>query len=351
MTRLIVYIDSEQKVSAYRIKEDGSYSISFNGNEYESELSVFAETVMEELRATPLSKMEPRGGISVLLVSNGATNETIRKIMELLLHDDNEEGMLNVNIQELNVIEAKYFLPLVGNPESPSAKDFEALYLLENNSFIKQREYDELKSNNSKLKDEISSYKEKLKILNETNTELTEFKDFIIKKVENRLSNLMQSGTLCKIDFKNDAEKSDIKFSAKQNQIAVVNNMQKEGTVVSKNSIIARYQIIDEKFDQKNSLDKLQKIASATRYVPGVIGLAGIIEADVITSKIKDEQQIFNVYAKESGRIFYIINNNEMVCDGTVIAIIGKETWTKEDALSFLKQSQNTKKKGKECIT
>lgn len=346
MTRLIVYIDSEQKVSAYRIKEDGSYSISFNGNEYESELSVFAETVMEELRATPLSKMEPRGGISVLLVSNGATNETIRKIMELLLHDDNEEGMLNVNIQELNVIEAKYFLPLVGNPESPSAKDFEALYLLENNSFIKQREYDELKSNNSKLKDEISSYKEKLKILNETNTELTEFKDFIIKKVENRLSNLMQSGTLCKIDFKNDAVKSDIKFSAKQNQIAVVNNMQKEGTVVPKNSIIARYQIIDEKFDQKNSLDKLQKIASAARSVPGVIGLAGIIGADVITSKIKDEQQIFNVYAKESGRIFYIINNNEMVCDGTVIAIIGKETWTKEDALSFLKQSQNTKKKG-----
>lgn len=346
MTRLIVYIDSEQKVSAYRIKEDGSYSISFNGNEYESELSVFAETVMEELRATPLSKMEPRGGISVLLVSNGATNETIRKIMELLLHDDNEEGMLNVNIQELNVIEAKYFLPLVGNPESPSAKDFEALYLLENNSFIKQREYDELKSNNSKLMDEISSYKEKLKILNETNTELTEFKDFIIKKVESRLSNLMQSGTLCKIDFKNDAEKSDIKFSAKQNQIAVVNNMQKEGTVVSKNSIIARYQIIDEKFDQKNSLDNLQKIASAARYVPGVIGLAGIIGADVITSKIKDEQQIFNVYAKESGRIFYIINNNEMVCDGTVIAIIGKETWTKEDALSFLKQSQNTKKKG-----
>ena len=47
MTKLIIYVNAEQNASAYRIEEDNSYSISFNGNEYESDLETIHNDVIK----------------------------------------------------------------------------------------------------------------------------------------------------------------------------------------------------------------------------------------------------------------------------------------------------------------
>ncbi len=338
MTRLIIYINSEQKASAYRVEENNSSSISFYGNDYESDFSQFCKIVMEELRVNSLNEIEKKGGISVLIVSNGAANEKIRELIWNFLHDENEEGVLNVNIQELNVIEAKYILPLIGNPAEPCAEDFKKLFSLENSSFVKQNDFDDLKASNLKLMDEISEYKNKYdKMLND-NSE----KDLIIKKTESLLSEFMQFGGLCKIDFKNDLRMSDIEMTLNQN--VVINILKKEGSIVTKNTIIASYQIIKvPTYQKKNGIKKITDAAMAGAHLGGVIGVAVGVGVGVANYHDKrNEYQIVNIYAKETGKIFYTKNNNETVQNGDIIAIIGKETWSREDADFFLKKATKT---------
>ena len=131
MAQLIVYINSEQKASAYY---NNSY-LSFHGARYDANLTDFSEIVQEELDH---SVGEKRDEISVLIVSNGATNETVRTVISNLLNTENKEGILNVNFQELNVIEAKYFLPMLGNPETPEAEDFARFFEFKNSlRFVK----------------------------------------------------------------------------------------------------------------------------------------------------------------------------------------------------------------------
>ena len=310
MTKLIIYITSEQTASAYRIEEDNSYSISFNGNEYESDLSIFTETVMEELRATPLSKMESRGGISVLVVSNGAANETIRSIMELLFHDDNEDGMLNVNIQELNVIEAKYFLPLIGNPEAPSAKDFANIFSIETSSFVQQKELDDLKSDNSRMIKKIKEYEDNFGKLNNELSELKEFKKATIKKEESRKKSQEKeeelSSSIYKIDFAKDAKNSGVVLSIPKGGEVLFHKRYKNGDIVSPGSTIAYY---------------------------------------VANFRFASEE--ITITAKKSGRIYYMVNDNSNVKNGDIIAVIGENTWTKDDAIFFLKQNQNSESEKK----
>ncbi len=322
MTRLIIYIDSEQKASAYRIEDDNSYSISFNGNEYESDLADFATTVMEELRATPLSKMGSRGGISVLLVSNGATNDTIRKIMELLFHDDNEEGMLNVNIQELNVIEARYFLSLIGNPESPSAKDFAQFFEIAQKSMVNAHELEELKSKLTELQGELENKNSEI-------CELQKFKELVTKKVgekkfaqqtekkndeiNNRAGDLNR---LCRINFLMDCKEDknrliqpnieDIKNSKKYGLI--FHRLKKDQSIIKRNSCIGTYKI---------------NISSAPFL--SWINLQAVGE---IPKKTKSE-----------GKLFYVVENDFEVKEGDVVAVIGDEDWTIKDVVECLKRN------------
>ena len=298
MTKLIIYIDSEQKTSAYRIEEENSYLISFNGNEYESDLENFATTVMEELRAKPLSKLESRGGISVLIVSNGATNETIRKIMVLLFHDDKENGILNVNIQELNVIEAKYFLPLIGNPEAPSAKDFESIYSIANSS-VQQKELDDLKSHNSQLMKEIEEYKENLDKINTELIELRKIKNEVISRKTAQEKEEKLSESIYKIDFAKDAENSGVTFE--------FHKKFNSGKTVSVGETIASYSL--------NSLNYLSMI---------------------------NRNNEISITAKKGGKLYYMVDNNSSIKNGEVIAVIGEKTWTEDDARHFLKQIQNS---------
>lgn len=321
MTRLIIYIDSEQKASAYRIEEDNSYSISFNGNEYESDLPTFAEIVRDELRATPLSKMESRGGISVLLVSNGAANESIRKIMELLFHDENEEGMLNVNIQELNVIEARYFLSLIGIPESPSAKDFAQFFEIEKKSLVNAQELEELKSKLTELQGDLENKTSEI-------SELQSFKELVLRAIEKKREKqtikadaeinkkIDDSNRICKINFLMDCKEDknlliqpnseDIKNSKKYGLI--FHWLKKDQSIIKGNSRIGTYKI-DTSPVSFLDIYKLQRIGE-------------------ISKKTKRE-----------GKLFYVVNNDSKVKEGDVVAVIGAEDWTTKDVVECLKRN------------
>ena len=297
MTKLIIYVNSEQNASAYRIEEDNSYSISFNGNEYESDLSTFAETVMEELRATPLSKMESRGGISVLLVSNGATNETIRRIMELLFHDDNEDGMLNVNIQELNVIEAKYFLPFIENPESPSSKDFIQFFDIENKVVADSNEIQEL-SKSIELKDKEIQ-------------DLSQFKEDVTKAIEKKLEerkalleNRKMQDCIHKIDFIHDTQwNDDIKFSPHHSEKVHFHRKMENGDKVSYGQIIGVY-------DQSS-----YAIPVGYKYINSASGRL--------------------LMAKTNGYLYYLVDDNKAVSHGEIVAVIGNFN-SLEEAAGFV---------------
>ena len=322
MTKLIIYVNSEQNASAYRIEEDNSYSISFNGNEYESDLLAFAEILMEELRATPLSKMESRGGIAVLMVSNGATNETIRKIMELLFHDDNEDGLLNVNIHELNVIEAKYFLSLIGNSESPSAKDFAQFFEIEKKSMVNAQALEELKSKLTKLQGELDNKNSEI-------SELQKFRESVIKEREKEIKKqtikakdeikkkIDDSNRICKINFRMDCKetkriysvpdvKGDIKFN--------FSKISEEGTMIKKGTSIGLYAIA--------SLPAL--------LTSGILNSLSLALSNLPPIDKK---------AKRSGKLFYVVNDMDVVGEGDVVAVIGDEDWTTKDVVECLKRN------------
>jgi len=323
MTKLIIYIDSEQNASAYRIEEDNSYSISFNGNEYESDLENFAETVMEELRAKPLSKLESRGGISVLIVSNGATNETIRRITELLFHDGNEEGLLNVNIQELNVIEAKYFLPIIENPEFPSAKDFA--------QFFKIKDIVQTYSNKTQeLETKVSKLTESIELKDKELQELTQFKEKVTKAIEKKLENQTikknaeinnragDLNRLCRINFLMDCEEDknliikpsveDIKNSKKH--AFIFHWLKKDQSIIKDNSRIGTY-----KMDMPSV--PYYKIKEMLSFI------------EISISKT----------TKCEGKIFYVVDNDSKVNEGDVVAVIGDEDWTSKDVVEYLKRN------------
>ena len=100
--------------------------------------------------------------------------------MELLFHDDNEDGLLNVNIHELNVIEAKYFLSLIGNSESPSAKDFAQFFEIEKKSMVNAQALEELKSKLTKLQGELDNKNSEI-------SELQKFRESVIKERETEI--------------------------------------------------------------------------------------------------------------------------------------------------------------------
>ena len=328
MTKLIIYVNSEQNASAYRIEEDNSYSISFNGNEYESDLLAFAEIVMEELRATPLSKMESRGGIAVLIVSNEATNETIRKIMELLFHDDNEDGLLNVNIHELNVIEAKYFLSLIGNSESPSAKDFAQFFEIEKKSMVNAQALEELKSKLTKLQGELDNKNSEI-------SELQKFRESVIKEREKEIKKqtikakdeikkkIDNSNRICKINFRMDCKETkridsvpDVKGDIKFNFLKYSEKGTKieEGTMIEKDTCIGLYAIASLPASFTSGF--LNSVSLALRNLPPI-----------------------NKNAKRSGKLFYVVNDMDVVEEGDVVAVIGDEDWTTKDVVECLKRN------------
>lgn len=281
MTQLIVYINSEQKASAYY---DDCY-VSFHGTEYESDLTEFAQILKDELRADPLSEI--KDGISILIVSNGGTNKTVRTVINNLLHTDtNEEELLNVDVKELNVIEAKYFLQLLGNPQNPEAKDFAKYFELENNISGKSQEIEELKTEISNLKKELDDKNSMIK-------ELQDFKNSIKNENEKKIAKLKQKVKnyyLCSVDFCNDRQwKKKSYFSAFASSRVYFHSLCNDGAFVKTDADIALY--------------------NGTTYEE----LGQTIEP-CVAQVIK---------TRNSGKIYYLVEDNQPISDKQPVAIVG----------------------------
>lgn len=314
MAQLIVYINSEQKASAYYIN---SY-LSFHGARYDANLTDFSEIVQEELDH---SVGEKRDEISVLIVSNGATNETVRTVISNLLNTENEEGILNVNFQELNVIEAKYFLPMLGNPETPEAEDFARFFEFKNSYSEKLQELENLTS-------EVSTLKKTIEEKDSEISELQSFKELVLRAIEKKREKqtikadseinkkIDNSNRICKINFGMDCKEDknrliqpnieDIKNSKKYGLI--FHRLKKDQSIIKGNSCIGTYKI---------------NISSVPIF--NIIKMQAFGEIPKKT--------------KRDGKIFYVVENGFEVKEGDVVAVIGDEDWTTKDVVECLKRN------------
>lgn len=305
MAQLIVYINSEQKASAYY---NNSY-LSFHGARYDANLTEFSEIVQEELDH---SVGEKRDEISVLIVSNGATNEAVRTVTSNLLHSETEDGILNVDFQELNVIEAKYFLPMLGNPEIPEAEDFARFFEFKNSYSEKLQKLDVLTS-------EVSTLKKTIEEKDSEINELQSFKEFVIKAIEKRLEKQTvktkeevnktdDSNRICRINLKLDCRKSKlVQPNLKLFKKYIFHRQYSDQVFLNCDAVIGTY-IADNK-----SLDYM-----ARKFV--------------FTYEIAKK-------SKRDGKIFYVVKDKAHVEDGDVVAVIGDEDWTTKDVVECLKRN------------
>lgn len=310
MTQLIVYINSEQKASAYY---DKSY-VSFHGARYEANPTEFAKILKKELRVNTLS--EVKDGISVLIVSDGATNKTVRTVISNLLHtDDDDEEILNVDIQELNVIESKYILQLLGDPVTPEAEDFAQFFEIEKKSLVNAQELEEFKSKLTELQGELENKTSEI-------NELQSFKELVLRAIEKKREKqtikaeaeinkeIDDSNRICKINFRIDCkETKDIIVTPdpKDYKNAIFHRLHKDQVFLNRNSVIGTYKA------DKGNLPFL--------YMIGV--------SDLKISK----------KTKRDGKVFYVVANDSKVKEGDVVAVIGDEDWTIKDVVECLKRN------------
>ncbi len=314
MTQLIVYINSEQKAAAYY---DKSY-VSFHGARYEANPTEFAKILKKELRVNTLS--EVKDGISVLIVSDGATNKTVRTVISNLLHTDEDmdedAAILNVDIQEINIIESKYILQLLGNPESPEAEDFAQFFEIEKKSLVNAQELEELKSKLTELQGELENKNSEI-------SELQSFKESVIKEKEKEIEKqtikakdeinkkIDDSNRICKINIRMDCKETEhIVVQPDPEIIKIVKSvrfhrLKKDQIFLTSNTVIGTYN------------------AAGTQLflAPYFMGLE-------ISKK-----------TKRDGKVFYVVEDDSSVRDGAVVAVIGDEDWTTKDVVECLKRN------------
>ena len=314
MTQLIVYINSEQKASAYY---DNSY-VSFHGARYDANLTEFAKILKKELRVNTLS--EVKDGISVLIVSDGATNKTVRTVISNLLHTDEDmdedAAILNVDIQEINVIESKYILQLLGNPESPEAEDFAQFFEIEKKSLVNAQELEELKSKLTELQGELENKNSEI-------SELQSFKESVIKEKEKELEKQTikaKDEINKKIDDSNRICKINIRMDCKETENIFVQPDPK------KIKLIKSFRFHRLKKDQ---------IFLTSNTVIGTYNAAG---AQVLQAAYFMGLEI-SIKTKRDGKVFYVVEDYSSVGNGAVVAVIGDEDWTTKDVVECLKRN------------
>lgn len=309
MTQLIVYINSEQKAAAYY---DKSY-VSFHGARYEANPTEFAKILKKELRVNTLS--EVKDGISLLIVSDGATNETVRTIISNLLHTDDEDGILNVDIQEINVIESKYILQLLGNPERPEAENFVQFFEIAQKAIVNAQELEELKLKLSELQSELENKTSEI-------SELQSFKELVERAIEKKREKqtikaeaeinkkIDDSNRICKINIRMDCKETEtIIVQPEPNSFKTVrfHRLKKDQSFLNSNTVIGTY---------KADLE----------------GMPFLSYIDISGYQISKK-------SKRDGKVFYMVENDSIVKEGDVVAVIGDEDWTTKDVVECLKRN------------
>lgn len=304
--RAIIFI-TKDTLQTFKVVDEKYEALNSKGLSYinynsESDLAEYADILKTKYNIDDFSEIN----ISFSIINVGAEDKYIDSLKSLL---DGAEKIDVNNIEKL--------IPLVlaskGEIKTNTAlqEDYEvALKKIEQledekKELIEQSEkqadeIDNLISQTDSLKSEIDSVK-KEKIKTET----------LEKQKQEKEKELSKS--IYKIDFLKNAEESGIVLSIPNGQTVTFNKKFNNGDMVSQGSVIATY---------------------SPTNTPIALRFGNSI----------------SITALKTGRIYYMVNNNATVKNGDVIAVIGETNWTKDDAISFLKESSEPEiQKKNEC--
>ena len=304
--RAIIFI-TKDTLQTFKVVDEKYEALNSKGLSYinynsESDLAEYADILKTKYNIDDFSEIN----ISFSIINVGAEDKYIDSLKELL---DGAERIDVNNIEKL--------IPLVlaskGEIKTNTAlqEDYEEARKRieqledEKNKLIEDSkkqtdEIDNLVSQIASLKDEIESIKN-------AKIEAEKLEEQKLEK-ERELSK-----SIYKIDFLKNAEEYGIVFSIPKEQTVTFNKKFKNGDKVSQGSVIAYYK--------------------DNRYTNSFVYGNGI-----------------PIIALKAGTIYYMVNDNAKVKNGDVIAVIGEENWTKDDAIHFLKQSSKSEtQKKNEC--
>lgn len=293
--RAIIFITKDTlqtfKVIDEKYEALNSKGISYINYSSEADIEEYAETLKSKYNIDDFSEIE----IVFSIINLGAEEKYLDKLKALL--DGTEKIEVN-NVEKL--------IPLImaskGEIKTNTALQEEYEIALQKLERL-ENEKNELIEFNEKLNDKIEELNKEVESLeNKIESEKERQKKESQLKEQKKLEEEKLSESIYKIDFVKDAENSGVVLSIPKGKKVTFHKKFTNGDVVSKGALIATYY-------------------ASQRWT------------------FSDE---INIVSKKSGRIYYMVNDNSDVKNGDIIAVIGEKTWTKDDAIFFLKQKQNS---------
>ena len=300
--RAIIFI-TKDTLQTFKVVDEKYEALNSKGLSYinynsESDLAEYTDILKTKYNIDDFSEIK----ISFSIINVGAEDKYIDSLKSLL------EGAEKIDVNNIEKL-----IPLVlaskGEIKTNTAlqEDYEsALKRIEQ----VENENNKLKESNEKQADEINnliSQSDSLK------NEIESIKNEKVREEQLERKKLEKerelSKSIYKIDFLQDAEESGIVLSIPKGQTVTFNKKFKNGDIVSQGSVIATYY-------------------KGSRYSSGEISITAL----------------------KAGRIYYMVNDNANVKNGDVIAVIGEKNWTKDDAIFFLKNSNNSETEKKRNV-
>lgn len=285
--RAIIFI-TKDTLQTFKVVDEKYEALNSKGLSYinynsESDLAEYADILKTKYNIDDFSEIK----ISFSIINVGAEDKYIDSLKSLL------EGAEKIDVNNIEKL-----IPLV----LASKGEIKTNTALQEDYEVALKKIEQLEDEKNKLiefsekqTDEINN------LISQTDSLKSEIESIKNKKIEaEKLEEQKQenerelSKSIYKIDFLKNAEESGIVLSIPKGQTVTFNKKFKNGDIVSQGSVIAFYN-------------------------------GGI-----------------SIIALKTGRIYYMVNDNAKVKNGDVIAVIGENSWTKEDAIFFLKQSSES---------
>ncbi len=290
--RAIIFI-TKNTLQTFKVIDEKFEPLNAKGISYinynsESDLNDYVEILKTKYRIDEFSQIK----ISFSIINVGADNKYIDLLKSLL---DGAEKIDVNNIEKL--------IPLIlaskGEIKTNTALQEEYETTLQKLERI-EIEKKELIEFNEKQNETIEELNKKIDSLeNKIESEKERQKKESQQKEKKRLEEEKLSESIYKIDFLNDAERSGAVLSIPKGQEVIFHKMYKNGDPVVQGKIIALYRA-DYRYSSQDIL----------------------------------------IIARKSGIIYYMVNDKAKVKNGDIIAVIGEENWTKNQALRFAEESR-----------
>lgn len=293
--RAIIFI-TKDTLQTFKVVDEKYEALNSKGLSYinynsESDLAEYADILKTKYNIDDFSEIK----ISFSIINVGAEDKYIDSLKSLL------EGAEKIDVNNIEKL-----IPLV----LASKGEIKTNTALQEDYEVALKKIEQLEDEKNKLiefsekqTDEINN------LISQTDSLKSEIESIKNKKIEaEKLEEQKQekerelSKSIYKIDFLKNAEESGIALYIPKGSSVTFHKNFKNGDMVSQGSVIAFYN-------------------------------GGI-----------------SITALKAGRIYYMVNDNANVKNGDVIAVIGEKNWTKDDAIFFLKNSNNSEtEKKKEC--